>query len=113
MQDPAANEVSPTLNSWRVVCVVIAWVGFCLAVVVAMLIFWEMFGASIGLALGAGGMPVEQADALKRTAAILSIGLGVVAVLAILTRRWVLLVLAMLLCGICVIFLGGEIRTRA
>lgn len=97
--------------TWRDVCAGIGWVGMFVAVFVAWSIFARMFGGGLGVAFG-GGTSVEEVSAIRRDAALLAWGAGLIAVLALLGRRWVLMPLALLLCGACVVLLGGVITTR-
>lgn len=91
---------------WRRVVGVIVWLVVAVGAVTLFSLFWNLFGLSLGQALHA---EVTVDDVLPlfwgfaATTAVLALAAGA----AIVARRWVALVLAVLLCGVGGLFTVG------
>ena len=93
-------------------CVSICWAAVALGAIGWVLIVLELFSSGLRLALTGQGMEQEAADAMRAAALVITLVCSATTVAAAITRRWVLLPLSLLLVGLGVVLLAGQINTK-
>lgn len=97
--------------TWREICAGIGWGTFALCVIASIVLIGSMFGPSVGLALGGGGMSREGADGIRIAAyAIGGVALAVF-LLACVAQRWALMFVSLVMVGAMFILSNGHVAT--
>ena len=102
---PPVRIIRPRAG-WRFWVVAGVWCTLVAAVVLGFQTFGMMLGIGVGQALGATTTPDDWTEVWWRWVGIV-IGVGIAAIGAIVMRRWVALVLALLLLVVCGFLAGG------
>lgn len=93
--------VAATRPGWRFWVALGAWTGVVAGFALGLMTFWQLLAMSLGQALGGSGPSLEEVSSVWRMFVCIIIGLGIAAVAAIVARRWVALVLAVIIAGAC------------
>ena len=102
----SAEVARSRTEPWRLTVAAVAWVAIAIAFVALALLVWQWLGMALGVALGAEVTPAEKVP-LYWWFVGLAIALTAVAIAAGIARRWVALVLALLLLAVSAFFALG------
>jgi hypothetical protein len=107
MTTSSSVTVAATRPGWRFWVALGAWTGVVVGFALGLMTFWQLVGMSLGQALGGSGPSPDELFSVWSTFVVIIIGLVVAAVAAIIARRWVALVLAVIIAGGCALFAIG------